>query len=63
MSDTSELCPACSGSGEGHYDGSTCLSCGGSGEVEVGRDEFEKVDREWADRQRERDKDDRHDRF
>ena len=26
-------CPYCSGSGEGMYDGTTCQSCGGSGEV------------------------------
>ena len=25
-------CPACSGSGEGQYDGSSCRTCGGSGE-------------------------------
>lgn len=25
------MCGACSGSGEGRHDGSSCLSCGGSG--------------------------------
>jgi DnaJ-class molecular chaperone len=25
------LCIGCNGSGEGHYDGSSCSSCGGSG--------------------------------
>ena len=25
------ICPACSGSGEGQYDGTTCYSCKGSG--------------------------------
>lgn len=49
MSDTSELCSACSGSGEGHYDGSRCLSCGGSGVVEIERDEFEREDKEERD--------------
>lgn len=27
------ICPTCSGSGEGMYDGSTCSRCGGKGEV------------------------------
>ena len=26
------ICPACSGSGEGMHDGSTCYKCGGSGD-------------------------------
>lgn len=26
-----DYCPACSGSGEGSYDGSSCRCCGGSG--------------------------------
>lgn len=26
-------CPACNGSGEGSYDGSSCRTCGGSGET------------------------------
>ena len=29
----SEICPACNGSGEGRYDGSTCSNCRGTGEV------------------------------
>ena len=29
------ICEACSGSGEGQRDGSTCRSCGGDGEVLV----------------------------
>jgi hypothetical protein len=28
---TSEICPSCSGSGEGLYDGSRCFNCKGSG--------------------------------
>jgi DnaJ-class molecular chaperone len=27
------ICPNCSGSGEGNFDGSTCFVCGGSGEI------------------------------
>ena len=27
------ICPHCSGSGEGQYDGSTCRSCKGKGEI------------------------------
>lgn len=26
------ICPACSGSGEGQYEGTTCYSCKGAGE-------------------------------
>ena len=26
-----DYCPACAGSGEGFYDGSSCRCCGGSG--------------------------------
>jgi DnaJ-class molecular chaperone len=29
----SEICPFCNGSGEGHYEGSTCSNCKGKGEV------------------------------
>lgn len=29
--DEDEICGACSGSGEGMYDGSTCYRCKGSG--------------------------------
>ena len=29
------ICSACSGSGEGHHEGSTCRTCRGSGEVWV----------------------------
>lgn len=28
-----DMCPACSGTGEGMRDGATCTMCGGSGEV------------------------------
>ena len=28
-----DLCGRCDGSGEGSYDGSSCASCGGEGEV------------------------------
>jgi len=28
-----EICPVCSGSGEGMYDGSTCYKCKGHGEL------------------------------
>lgn len=27
------ICPTCSGSGEGRYEGSTCYACKGKGEV------------------------------
>jgi hypothetical protein len=30
--DDEGVCPACSGSGEGMHDGSTCATCGGCGE-------------------------------
>lgn len=30
--DDEGLCPACNGSGEGHFDGSRCATCGGSGD-------------------------------
>jgi DnaJ-class molecular chaperone len=38
MSDDSEpsdtgICPACSGSGEGQFEGTTCHQCKGDGEV------------------------------
>ena len=36
-------CTHCNGSGEGMYDGSTCLWCGGSGADERGSDEDEEV--------------------
>lgn len=29
--DGDAICPTCSGSGEGMYDGTRCSSCGGSG--------------------------------
>ena len=29
--DWEAICPACSGSGEGRYEGSSCYKCGGSG--------------------------------
>lgn len=38
-----EICPACSGSGEGMYDGSTCYKCRGYGEIynkEIDEDEI-----------------------
>ena len=31
----SVICGDCNGSGEGMYDGSTCRTCGGEGEVDV----------------------------
>jgi len=31
--DEGGICPACSGSGEGMYDGSTCSTCKGWGEI------------------------------
>lgn len=31
--DEPEICPGCNGSGEGYRDGTTCLTCGGSGEI------------------------------
>ena len=31
----SVICSTCNGSGEGMYDGSTCRTCRGDGEVEV----------------------------
>ncbi len=33
------ICPTCSGSGEGMFDGTNCLSCGGSGVERTYRDE------------------------
>jgi RecJ-like exonuclease len=32
MTDESEICDSCSGSGEGAYDGATCGTCKGWGE-------------------------------
>lgn len=32
------ICPACSGSGEGRYESTTCYSCRGSGVDRFGRD-------------------------
>ena len=37
--DDDEICPSCNGSGEGHYDGTRCRSCGGSGVERTYRDE------------------------
>lgn len=37
------LCAACSGSGEGMYDGSTCCQCGGQGVVNPSEDD------DWED--------------
>jgi DnaJ-class molecular chaperone len=34
-----EICSACSGSGEGMYDGSTCYKCHGSGIEPVEKDD------------------------
>ena len=36
-----EICIQCNGSGEGQYDGTTCSSCKGSGEVPAYEDEAE----------------------
>jgi hypothetical protein len=33
LEDETGICSACSGSGEGMYEGTRCLSCGGRGEV------------------------------
>jgi len=38
-----ELCDNCSGSGEGQYDGSTCIICKGSGEREMECTECERT--------------------
>lgn len=32
---TIEICPTCSGSGEGLYDGSRCFECKGKGEITI----------------------------
>lgn len=37
--DEDHICPACNGSGEGMYDGSTCYKCGGTGEWMNDRDD------------------------
>ena len=37
--DEEHICPACNGSGEGMYDGSTCYKCGGTGEWMNDRDD------------------------
>ena len=41
--DEGGICPACNGSGEGMYDGSSCHSCGGSG-VERGERDYDDFD-------------------
>lgn len=33
--DEPTLCPDCSGSGEGRFDGTTCRACHGAGEIKV----------------------------
>lgn len=38
--DDEHICPACNGSGEGMYDGSSCYKCHGTGE-EPGEKEYE----------------------
>lgn len=35
------ICPACNGSGEGSYDGSTCQACRGWGELPANSDDDE----------------------
>ena len=37
--DEGMICPACNGSGEGMYDGSTCSRCGGYGEISANEDD------------------------
>jgi len=37
--DEGMICPACNGSGEGGYDGSTCSRCGGYGEISANEDD------------------------
>lgn len=39
-----EVCGDCSGSGEGWFDGSTCATCGGLGEVPAEEREAEEAD-------------------
>ena len=39
--DDDEICSACSGSGEGMYDGSTCYKCKGNGIEPRERDDYE----------------------
>ena len=39
--DEPEDCPMCHGTGEGRYDGSTCIGCGGSGIADSGSDDQE----------------------
>ena len=43
-------CPACSGSGEGMYDGTKCSSCHGSGEVGSAPDYNDPPDRYLEER-------------
>ena len=38
------LCGDCNGSGEGRYDGSSCFSCKGSGEIPARREDEEADD-------------------
>jgi hypothetical protein len=52
------LCGSCNGSGEGMYDGSTCHTCGGSGEERDYEAERDRED-ERADYLRDQEKDDR----
>ena len=52
--DDDEICPSCNGSGEGHYDGTRCRSCGGSGVERTERNEqdwdaMRKERAEWAE--------------
>lgn len=37
--DEDDICPACNGSGEGMYDGSTCYKCHGTGSEPVELDD------------------------
>lgn len=43
-----EICSSCNGSGEGMYDGTRCMSCGGSG---VEHEEYEEDDRRDYERE------------
>jgi RecJ-like exonuclease len=39
--DETMICPACSGSGEGRYEGETCYKCDGYGEILVNEADYD----------------------
>lgn len=45
------ICPNCSGSGEGQYEGTRCSSCKGSGESIGGCDDFDEPEEDEDDSQ------------